>query len=53
LNLVGRTFFEQEGQNDSNCFLGHGPIDANVGDKSIEQFIHGLALNRTDGGLPY
>ncbi len=53
LNLVGRTFLEKEGQDDPYCFLGHGPINANIGDETIEQFIHGLALNRTHGGLPH
>ena len=41
LNLVGRTFLEKESQNDSNRFLGHAPIDANLGDETIEKFVHG------------
>src|SRR4029079_9223823 len=41
LHLVGRTFLEKEGQNDSNRFLGHAPIHTNLGDKTIEKFVHG------------
>ena len=40
-NFVGRTFLEKESQNDSNCFLGHTPVDADLGDKTIEKFVHG------------
>jgi hypothetical protein len=41
LNFVGRTFLEKESQNDTDRFLGHPPIHANLGDETIEKIVHG------------
>ena len=52
LNLVGRTFLEQEGQDDPHRLFGNRPVDADVGDETPDKFVHGpTSPDRTTGGL--
>jgi hypothetical protein len=53
LNFIGRTFLEQESQNDSNRLLSHAAINTDFGDKTIEKFVHCPTPSAAlIGGLP-
>ena len=52
LNFVGRAFLDQEVEDDADGFFRGGPIDADIGDETRDQFVHDPPQrSRTGGGL--